>query len=352
MKKWKISRALSSTFFKIDEQRMHIFKMRSNNSSLCETVDALWWCEQETSLIVLMVIAITFCAIGSFGNLITILAIIFSNLRSNVNCILIGSLSMGGFLYCSVILPLQAVIYFEVQDITSEIFCRVMAGMRYSLVGTILMNLSVIAFYRFLNIVHINLYHKLSTTRSLVIAIALSWIFPLFFTLPPTLSIWGSFSFNKKVLACTFFDNGEASHSNRYVTVTAGFIVPCFFITFCYARIGCVAYGSSKRIGQWSTNATQTKALRLSAMMLCIFAIFFVGTFPYFTVNVYDRNFEQPIHHLWTTVLGWLSYCLNPVVYTVMDRNFRTAYRRFLMGDCERSPLHRHGSFIPPPTPV
>lgn len=146
---------------------MQIFKMRSNNSSLCETVDALWWCEQETSLIVLMVIAITFCAIGSFGNLITILAIIFSNLRSNVNCILIGSLSMGGFLYCSVILPLQAVIYFEVQDITSEIFCRVMAGMRYSLVGTILMNLSVIAFYRFLNIVHINLYHKLSTTRSI-----------------------------------------------------------------------------------------------------------------------------------------------------------------------------------------
>jgi hypothetical protein len=255
---------------------------------------------------------------------------------------------MSGFLYCAVILPLQAVIYYKVQDITSDIFCRAMGGLRYSLVGTVMMNLSVIAFYRFLNIVHINLYHKLTTMRSLKIAIAFSWIFPLIFTIPPTLGLWGSFSFNKKVLACTFYDNGASDHSNRYTTVTAGFITPCFFITFCYARIGCVAYGSSKRVSQWSSNAAQTKALRLSAMMLCIFAIFFVGTFPYFTVNVYDRHFEQPIHHLWTTVLGWLLYCLNPVVYTVMDRNFRTAYRRFLMGDCEMSPLNRQGSGRPP----
>jgi hypothetical protein len=49
-----------------------------------------------------------------------------------------------------------------------------------------------------------------------------------------------------------------------------------------------VAYGSSKRVGQWHGNVSQTKALRLSAMMLCIFAVYFIGTFPYFIVNVYD----------------------------------------------------------------
>lgn len=228
---------------------MYIFKMRFNNFSLCEIVDVFWWCEQEISLIVLMVIVIIFCVIGSFGNFIIILVIIFFNLRSNVNCILIGSLSMGGFLYCFVIFFFQAVIYFEVQDIISEIFCRVMAGMRYSLVGIILMNLSVIAFYRFLNIVYINLYYKFFIIRFLVIVIVFSWIFFFFFTLFFILLIWGFFFFNKKVLVCIFFDNGEVSYLNRYVIVIVGFIVFCFFITFCYARIGCVVYGSFKRIG-------------------------------------------------------------------------------------------------------
>lgn len=295
-----------------------------------------WWCSQRGTLLTLEIIAIVLCVIGSLGNIITVLAICFSNLRSNINCILIGSLSFAGFLYCCLILPLQAVIFHRQSHEIPQEFCSAAGAIRYTLVGVIVIHLGIIALYRYLNVVHIAEYKKLSQIKPLVITIAIGWLLPIVFTVPPSFRIWGSFTFVPDILACTF--EQQVDQSNRIVTVTLGFIVPCVFITFCYARIGCVAYRSSKRVNKWNG---QRKALRLSSMMLCIFAVFFIGTFPYFIVNVYDRNFSKPIHHLWTTILGWILYCSNPIVYTVMDHNFRTAYRRFLLGDCEKSPLRR-----------
>lgn len=298
-----------------------------------------WWCDNEPTVLTLEIIAIILCIVGGLGNIITVLAICFSSLRNNINCILIGSLSVAGFLYCGLILPLQAVIFHRHSHAVPQAFCSAAGGIRYTLVGVIVVHLGIIALYRYLNVVHLAQYQNLSQTRPLTITICIGWILPLLFTIPPSIGVWGGFTFVPAILACTFDTSME--QSNRIATVTCGFIVPCIFIIFCYARIGCIAYGSSKRVSQWNGNVSQTKALRLSAMMLCIFGVYFLGTFPYFIVNVYDRTFSKPIHHLWTTVLGWILYCTNPIVYTVMDHNFRTAYRRFLLGDCEKSPLRR-----------
>ena len=303
-----------------------------------------WWCDEISTLIMLEAFVIMLCILGSFGNLITLLAIIFSSLRYSVNCILIGSLSFAGFLYCSLILSMQAVVFHKQSHRIPEEFCLAAGGIRYTLVGCIVLHLGVIALYRFLNVVHINRYRFMSENRQLNISIACCWVVPLFFTIPPSFKVWGAFTFQSEILACTF--DKMSDQSNRIATVTCGFIIPCLFIVYCYARIGCSALKSFKRMRKWKTTNPQKRAFRLSAMMLCIFFIYFFGTFPYFVLNIIDKEFEYPIHHIWTTMLGWLLYCLNPVVYTIMDNNFRTAYRRFLMGDCEKHPIRRTSSFI------
>ncbi|XP_060588846.1 G-protein coupled receptor moody-like [Ruditapes philippinarum] len=301
-----------------------------------------WWCGETTTLTILEACVIVLCILGSFGNLVTVLAILFSSLRYSVNCILIGSQSLAGFLYCSLILSMQTVIFHRHSHKVPENFCSAAGGIRYTLVGVIMLHLSVIALYRFLNVVYINKYRYMSELRQLSIAMSVCWLLPLVFTIPPTFRVWGGFHFQSSILACTF--DKSTDQSNRIATVTAGFIVPCLFIIYCYARIGCAAYKSFKRMSRWKGNTPQGKALRLSAMMLCIFFIFFLGTFPYFVLNVSDKEFKYPIHHIWTTMLGWLLYCLNPVVYTLMDTNFRNAYKKILMGDCEKNPVRRAGS--------
>ena len=318
----------------------------SVNDSANKTVDldscTEWWCDEMSTLIMLEVFVITLCIMGSFGNLITLLAIIFSSLRYSVNCILIGSLSFAGFLYCSLILSMQAVVFHKQSHRIPEEFCLVAGGIRYTFVGCIMLHFGVIALYRFLNVVHISRYRFMSENRQMTISIACCWVVPLFFTIPPSFKLWGAFTFQSEILACTF--DKISDQSNRIATVTCGFIIPCLFIVYCYARIGCSALKSFKRMRKWKTTNPQKRAFRLSAMMLCIFFIFVLGTFPYFVLNMIDKEFEYHIHHIWTTMLGWLLYCLNPVVYTIMDNNFRTAYRRILMGDCEKHPVRTNKS--------
>lgn len=315
-----------------------------NDNSTTEDDCTEWWCGESKALSILEIIVIALCILGSFGNILTILAIVLSSLRYNVNCILIGSLSSAGFLYCSFILGMQAVIFHRHSQKVSDDFCSAAGGIRYTLVGVIMIHLGVIALYRFLNVVHINKYRYMSKLRQLTIALVICWLLPLVFTIPPTFRIWGGFQYQPSILACTFDKTTE--QSNRIVTVTAGFIVPCIFIMYCYVRIGCVAQKSFNRMSRWKGNTPQGKALRVSAMMLCIFFIFFLGTFPYFILNVSDTRYKYPIHHIWTTMLGWLLYCLNPFVYTLMDKNFRTAFKRILTGNCEKNPTRRSGSMF------
>jgi hypothetical protein len=309
-----------------------------NNTSECTE----WWCDKGDTLTILEAFVIILSIIGSTVNLITILAILFSSLRYSVNSILIGSQSIAIFLYCSLILTMQAVIFHRHDHTLVEEFCSAAAAIRYTLVGVIMLHLGLIALYRFLNVVYINRYRYMSKTRQVVISLSVCWIVPLFFTIPPSFKIWGAFHFQSSILACTFDSSPEPS--NRIATVTAGFLVPCIFITFCYARIGCVAYRSFKKTGYRKGTSSHGKAVRLSLMMLCIFFIFFVGTLPYYIVNMMDRNYLYPIHHIWTTVLGWILYCVNPVVYTLMDANFRAAYVKFFTCDCEKNPTRRIGS--------
>ncbi|XP_052767209.1 G-protein coupled receptor moody-like [Mya arenaria] len=310
----------------------------SNNGTDCFE----WWCFEHETLVVLEAVAIILSLVGSFGNLITVIAILFTSLRYSVNCILIGSLSFAGFLYCSLIMSMQAVIFHRKSHNIAQDFCSAAGGIRYTLTGVIMTHLAAIALYRFLNVVYINKYRYMSENRQLVTSLVVCWVLPLVFTIPPTARVWGAFQFQSQILSCTF--DKKADQSNRVVMVTAGFIVPCLFIIYCYARIGCTAYRSLKRVSRWKGNSPQSKAIRMSTMMMCIFLIFFLGTFPYFVLNVTDKGFKHPIHHIWTTMFAWVLYCCNPVVYTLMDTNFRMAYKKILMGECERNPVRRTGS--------
>lgn len=114
-----------------------------------------------------------------------------------------------------------------------------------------------------------------------------------------------------------------------------GFVVPCLFVCLCYARIGCVVYHTRQRASRLSTRRRETaqrQSLRLTAMMLCIFLGFLITAAPYFTVNMLDQGFSRPAAHVWAPMLAWLLYCLNPLIYTIMDRNFQLAYRAILTG--------------------
>ncbi|ESP03568.1 hypothetical protein LOTGIDRAFT_199170, partial [Lottia gigantea] len=286
-------------------------------------------CLNQTVTLTLEIITIILAVVGVTGNLVTVLAIITSPLKMNINSILIGNLSFADVLYLALVLPLQAVAFHFRSWPLSDVVCKLHAATRIWLIGVNMMLLSAIALYRCLHIVHIQSYQKFTARGPFISAIVLCWIFPLYFCITPLIGVWGDFSFQNMILRCTFDPQAEKSH--KITTITLGYVIPCLFILVCYARIGCVAYRTRKRVSRASIyrkQKAQRESLRLTGMMACIYIGFLLGTTPYFLTNLFDPKYTKQIAHILAPFLAWLLYSLNPIIYTLMDRNFQTAYRR------------------------
>lgn len=73
--------------------------------------------------------------------------------------------------------------------------------------------------------------------------------------------------------------------------------------------------------------------LRLTRLMLLIFCSFIVCFLPLMIVNVSDDSTNYPILHILSSVLAWMSAVINPIIYALMNRQYRHAYIRLLCGN-------------------
>lgn len=317
-----------------DTQNSNLSDLHSNLSKVdatgrsCQGLD----CYPDSVFMAVTVVTIVLAIVGFLGNALTVVAILTSSLRNNLNSMLIGHLSFADVLYTSLVLPLQAAAFHHRQWVLPEWVCVVVAAIRIWLIGVIMLLLSAIAMYRFLHIVHPQVYPRLSQRNCFLPIMVVCWIFSAFFSTTPILGLWGSFSFERPILQCTFTAQ-VTDKSHKIVVITLGYVIPCVFICFCYARIGCVVAKTRQRASRGSVyrkQKNQRDQLRLTAMMLLIFVGFFLGTTPYFTINIVDPRMTMPLMHIWAPCATWLLYSLNPVIYTLMDKKFLLAYKQLI----------------------
>ncbi|KAH3847931.1 hypothetical protein DPMN_090267 [Dreissena polymorpha] len=211
---------------------------------------------------------------------------------------------------------------------TSTGFCSVVGGIRHTLSGSIVLTLAAIALYRLLNVMYFDSYMLMSRTRQFTVTLSLCWLVPMGFSIPPALHLWGAFTLQSSIVTCTYDLSGD--QSNKTAGVTAAFIVPCLFCVYCYTRIGVTSF---RRLRQDVTEDGKSKALKLSSMMMSIFLLFFLGTFPYTVVNWIDVDYKYPINHIWSMMFGWGMFCFNPLLITILDSRIRNVYKNIFMGE-------------------
>ncbi|GFO21268.1 gustatory receptor trehalose 1 [Plakobranchus ocellatus] len=307
--------------------------MESNHADTSAThCDAGIVCSPDYILQIATAVTVCLAAVGTVGNILTVLAILNSRLRQNINSILICNLSVADAVYCGLVLPLQALAFHHKAWILSGLVCELHAALRIWLIGINMMLLSFIALYRFLHVVRPQSYTYYSQTPWFVAACILCWVLPFIFSLTPLVHLWGEFAFQDRILQCTF--GPDSSKSHKITTITAGYLVPCVFICVCYARIGCVVFRSRHRAVKsgsvYRRQRARRDSFRLTGMMVLIFVGFLLGTTPYFVVNSLDPKLLRPVAHIITPVLAWIMYGTHPLIYTVMDKKFQAAYRRLL----------------------
>ncbi|KAK2862223.1 hypothetical protein Q5P01_001756 [Channa striata] len=80
-----------------------------------------------------------------------------------------------------------------------------------------------------------------------------------------------------------------------------------------------------------ATSGDDGEFKRVTRMCFAVFLCFVFCFVPFLLLNIADKNNRAPqVLHMLCANLTWLNSCINPVLYAVMNRQFRQAYRVLL----------------------
>lgn len=70
---------------------------------------------------------------------------------------------------------------------------------------------------------------------------------------------------------------------------------------------------------------------RITKMVLAIFLSFVMCYLPITVIKVADKDVEHPGAHIFGYIMLYLSSCINPIIYVIMNKQYRQAYKTVIL---------------------
>ncbi|XP_045592255.1 protein trapped in endoderm-1 [Procambarus clarkii] len=288
--------------------------------------------------------SILFILVGILGNLVTIIALSRSvKLRVHATTAFVISLCASDLLFCSINLPLTASRYIHESWVLGDTLCSIFPFFFYGNVAASLLNMVAITLNRYILIAHHGLYDRVYRHHYIYLMIAVVWLFSFGMMMPPLLGVWGRLGLDPPSFSCTILKK-DGSSPKKFLFLF-GFLLPMIAIVVCYSAIYYKVRESRRNLvahtnkggspSTFNVHIARKEDLRLTKMMLTIFLCFLVSFLPLMIVNVADDDVLVPSLHVLASVLAWASAVVNPFVYAVTNRQYRSAYRKLFC--CLRS---------------
>ncbi|XP_025410043.1 G-protein coupled receptor moody-like isoform X2 [Sipha flava] len=291
--------------------------------------------------------------IGIIGNGLTIIALVKSPRIRNVASAFIISLGAADLLFCVVVLPFSVSRFLNFNWAQNPILCSIVPFLQYVNVGVSLLFISMITINRYIMIVHTSLYSRIYRPIWIASMIAFCLTLALGMQIPTLLGIWGEYKHDPKLGTCSITVD-RWGRSSKTALFIIGFIIPCIVIVCCYTGIFWVIRKSENRMQkhQISTRSDpNTKSMqaikrkrnewRLTKMVLAIFLSFVICYLPITIIKTTDPDVLHPVLHLIAYVMLYISACFNPIIYVIMNKQYRKAYKSILQFGCCKTATKR-----------
>ncbi|XP_065205285.1 G-protein coupled receptor moody isoform X2 [Planococcus citri] len=187
-----------------------------------------------------------FMIVGILGNLITIVALLGCKKELNATAIFIINLSASDFMFCVFNLPLAASTFWLRRWKQGYLVCQLYPLMRYGLVAVSLFTILAITINRYIMISHPNIYPKLYRKEYLLLMVASTWLCAFGTLVPTWFGKWGRFGLDVNVGSCSILPDDDGYSPKQFLFIVA-FVIPCFFIAICYARIFYIVRMTARR---------------------------------------------------------------------------------------------------------
>lgn len=238
-------------------------------------------------------------------------------------------------------------------------------------------------------IAHHSSYGKIYKRHWIAAMIIFCWVFSYGMQLPTLVGAWGTFDYDPKLGTCSILED-DHGHSSKTTLFVTAFVIPCIIIIACYTKIFWVVHKSEQRLkrhankqnsipnnlrttplattsnvetgnGQSRVSSADSSSFstdvkhesvqkqtttrikdqrevrakrnewRITKMVLAIFLSFVICYLPITIAKVADQDVEHPNFHILSYIMLYLSACINPIIYVIMNKQYRKAYKTVIM---------------------
>ncbi|KAL3853530.1 hypothetical protein ACJMK2_017067 [Sinanodonta woodiana] len=304
--------------------------------------------EKDTMFLYVAVILMSFIiVVGCIGNLLVITVVKTTRKLQTASNIFVVNLSMCDLLYVTCVLPFNIYTYLQNGWFLSEHLCKFTGFLGYTLTGTTIITITLIAFNRYKLVHDIHSYKWTFQKKNMLFMIAFAWTVPVLLMIPPLTQVWGRFGYEHMLGICNLLLEYESQLFKLFLLIfRAG--IPVVLITHFYIKIFRTTRSSHRRLEKISSTvrsletSNHRKEMHLTKMMITIFLVFIVSYFPCTITGMIDWNHVLSRRfHMFCAISTYIGSAVNPLIYGLMNSQFRRAYRRLLCCCLKRK---NHGS--------
>ena len=288
-------------------------------------------------------------AVGTFGNILVIVAVVCSKSLLKASNMFIISLAVCDLFQTIMVRPLYIHTYIlGYWEFGAKVCQYALYASNLATLESIL-HVSAIAFYRYVIIVHPTVARKFQSPRAVFILLLLIYIVPLFIILLPSLPklcttpVMGqNISFNNHIMFCVYnkFSDDRDNFSGSLIGIikkSAFLFFAAAFIFYCYMRIYHLVRDSGRMLdntqGTVLSPARLRREMTLLKTVVVVFFMFVIGYLPLTLLYSTDTMVQVPDPvYVVAVVLLWCSSSVNWMIYGLMNKQFLQAYRAVLCG--------------------
>ena len=276
--------------------------------------------------------------LGLFGNLVLIFSVLLTKHLHKTSNIFVVSLAFCDLWQVALVHPLYIYTYAKgVWEFGPRVCMYVLYASNFAILLSIL-HVSVIAFQRYLIIVHPKTAPRFQTVRATISLLVLIFSLTLLIILAPASSrltkdykMGVHITFNTKIMFCC---SVKTRSSIAGILKKVGFLgLVGVWLSYCYVRLYRVVRKSGREIhskGQ-CTHSRLKREMKILKTMLVIFLTFIICYMP--MTIVYGVDYQHEFSHgayFTTVMLLWTSSSVNWIIYGMMNKQYYNAYRIIL----------------------
>jgi hypothetical protein len=284
----------------------------------------------DITILILIIIA------GILGNFLILGAIqVEKALKHNTANVFVCSLAICDFLITAYIVPFLLANVIQERDVLEDIpiMCTINSVLVMVSCGLSIYSMAMIALNRYMFICWHTKARSIYTWRNTIIMVVMLWVFIPTLPLVPTLAGWGKQQFNQKTMYCLF------DHLNMGYTIyllVLGIYIPTIVACICYFKIYRKIREISKKMRTHQTESSKavsrrSREARVVLMLFISLMCFLAFWAPYGISALADIGGHANRYVLkYSAWLALSNSCLNTIIYGVMNKNFRSGYKKML----------------------